>query len=142
MENEQTQMLTVSVNINQSLDVVWDTWNDENQMANWMFISDEYEVMNPKNDLTIGGGYSYSMVSKDGGFNFEYSGTYTHIDFMKYITFELKDGRGVEVVFSVIEDYVNIEMRFEAVAEQDTDVQVIGWQALLVNFKNLVEKIA
>jgi uncharacterized protein YndB with AHSA1/START domain len=139
MDKKQLDILNVSININQSLDVVWDTWNDENQMKYWMFISDDYEVKNPHNDLRIGGGYSYRMVSKNGGFDFNYSGTYTQIDLMKFIAFTLQDGRQAEVVFSVIEDVVHIDMHFETVQEQDFDVQLQGWQALLIHFKNHVE---
>lgn len=119
--------------------MVWDTWNDENQMKYWMFISDDYEVKNPHNDLKIGGGYSYQMVSKNGGFDFDYSGTYTAIELNKFIAFTMNDGRKAEIVFSVIEDVVHIEMQFEPVDEQDIDVQLNGWQALLNNFKNHVE---
>lgn len=142
MEQKLPEILNVSIHINQSLDIVWDSWNDENQMKYWMFISHEYEVKNPKNDLRIGGGYSYQMVSKKEALGFDYGGTYTAIELNKFIDFTMKDGRKAEVIFSVIEDIVQIEIRFEAVEEQDTDVQLSGWQALLTNFKNHVESLS
>lgn len=139
MERDQSEILNVSININQSLDVVWDAWNDEKQMHCWMFISDEYEVKNPRNELKIGGSFSYRMVSGKGGFDFEYSGTYTEIELNKFIAFTMNDGRRTEVVFSVIEDIVRVEIQFESVNEQDVDVQINGWQTMLTNFKLHVE---
>lgn len=141
MEKGQSEVLNVSVSINQSLDIVWDTWNDESHMQYWMFISDDYEVKDPRNELKIGSGFSYRMVSKNGDFDFEYAGTYTAIELNKFIAFTMKDGRRAEVVFSVIEDIVHIEMQFESVGEQDWDVQLDGWQALLNNFKDHVESL-
>lgn len=141
MEKDQLEILNVSININQSLDVVWDTWNDENQMKYWMFTSPDYEIKNAHNHLSIGGGYAYRMVAKSGGVDFDYGGTYTAIELNKFIAFTMTDGRKVEIVFSVIEDVVHIEMQFEAVEEQDADVQLNGWQALLNNFKNHVESV-
>lgn len=141
MEKDQLEILNVSININQSLDVVWDTWNDENQMYYWMFTSPDYEVKNAHNHLAIGGGYTYQMVSKNGGVDFDYGGTYTAIELNHFIAFTMTDGRKAEIVFSVIEDVVHIEMQFEAVEEQDEDVQLNGWQMLLNNFKNHVESV-
>lgn len=142
MKQELPEILNVSIHINQSLDIVWDSWNDENQMKYWMFISDEYEVRHPKNDLKIGGGYSYEMISKKDGVSFDYGGTYIAIELNSFIAFKMKDGRKAEVIFSVIEDVVQIEIRFEAVEEQDVDVQLNGWQSLLNNFKHHVESPA
>lgn len=138
---EKERVLSVSIDINQSLDSVWDTWNDEKHMRYWLFISDDYEVKNSRNDLRIGGGYSYRMVSRNGGVDFDYGGTYTAIELGKYIAFTMKDGRKGEIEFSVIEDVVHLEVKFEAVEEQDANVQLDGWQALLNHFKNHVESL-
>lgn len=139
MDKKQLEIISVNITIHQSLEFVWDTWNDENQMKYWLFLSDDYEITNPKNDLRIGGGYSYLMKSKEGGFDFEYKATYKQIELKKFIAFTLSDSRRVEVAFFEVEDVVHIEIRFEAVREQDLDVQLQGWQKLLFNFKNHIE---
>lgn len=138
---EKERVLSVSIDINQSLDSVWDTWNDEKHMRYWLFISDDYEVKDARNDLRIGGGYSYRMVSRNGGADFDYGGVYTSIELGSYIAFTMKDGRKGEIEFSVIEDVVHLEVKFEAVEEQDANVQLNGWQALLNHFKNHVESL-
>ena len=141
MENKQKEILSVGITINQSLDLVWDTWVDENHMKYWMMISSDYEVKDAKNDLRIGGGYSYKMCSKIGDIQFDYAGTYIDIELKRLLVFTMNDNRRVEVQFSVIEDVVHVEFHFEAVSEQDFDVQVQGWQAMLVFFKKHVESL-
>jgi len=141
MENNQLDLISVIVTINQSLDLVWETWNDETQMKHWAFTTPEYEVRNAKNDLKIGGGYSYEMVSKESDVAFQYAGTYTQIDLNQFISFVLNDGRKVDIEFSLIEDLVYLKLQFEPVLEQDLDVQQEGWQNILNNFKNYVESI-
>lgn len=139
MENKQREILSVGVTINQSLDRVWDTWVDQNHMQYWMVISSDYEVKDAKNDLKIGGGFSYKMCSKIGDIQFDYAGTYVAIELKRLLAFTMNDDRNVEVLFSVIEDVVHIELNFEAVNEQDLDVQIQGWQAMLNYFKKHVE---
>lgn len=141
MENKQREILSVGVTINQSLDRVWDTWVDQNHMQYWMVISSDYEVKDAKNDLKIGGGFSYKMCSKIGDIQFDYAGTYVAIELKRLLAFTMNDDRNVEVLFSVIEDVVHIELNFEAVNEQDLDVQIQGWQAMLNYFKKHVESL-
>lgn len=141
MENKQREILSVGVTINQSLDRVWDTWVDQNHMQYWMVISSDYEVKDAKNDLKIGGGFSYKMCSKIGNIQFDYAGIYVAIELKRLLAFTMNDDRKVEVLFSVIEDVVHIELNFEAVNEQDLDVQIQGWQAMLNYFKKHVESL-
>lgn len=141
MENKQREILSVGVTINQSLDRVWDTWVDQNHMQYWMVISSDYEVKDAKNDLKIGGGFSYKMCSKIGKIQFDYAGIYVAIELKRLLAFTMNDDRKVEVLFSVIEDVVHIELNFEAVNEQDLDVQIQGWQAMLNYFKKHVESL-
>lgn len=138
MENEK-ELLNVSVLINKSLELVWETWNDENQMHNWLFISADYETKNPKVDLRLGGSFSYSMASKVGDFDFEYRATYTEIELFRKIAFTLVDDRKAEVLFSSEAGRTCLQISFESVVEQDNDVQIIGWQTILTNFKNYLE---
>lgn len=138
MENER-ELLNVSVLINKSLELVWNAWNDESQMHNWLFISADYETKNPKVDLRLGGSFSYTMASKAGGFDFEYRATYTEIEIYKKIAFTLVDDRKAEVLFSTEAGRTRLQILFEPVVEQDNDVQLIGWQTILINFKHHLE---
>lgn len=141
MENEK-EILSVSVLINKSLDLVWNTWNDDSQMHNWLFISNEFETKNPRIDLKLGGSFSYSMASKTGDFDFEYRAVYTAIELKKRIAFTLIDGRKAEVKFSTEAKHVHLQIDFEPVVMQDNDVQLAGWQAILTNFKRYVESLS
>jgi len=80
------------------------------------------------------------METKDGKMGFDFEGTFTVVEPMRYIAFRLGDDRAVSVTFSVTDEgTVIVEETFEVENENSAQRQRDGWQAILENFRALVE---
>lgn len=80
------------------------------------------------------------MEAKDGSFGFDFEGIYDSIITNEKISYTLLDDRKVTILFSQTENEVKITETFEAENENPLELQQFGWQAILNNFKNYVEK--
>jgi uncharacterized protein YndB with AHSA1/START domain len=79
------------------------------------------------------------MAAKDGSFSFDFAGVYSNIVLHKLIEYTLNDGRKVSIVISENENTTTIVETFEPETENTIELQQLGWQAILDNFKNYVE---
>ena len=79
------------------------------------------------------------MEAKDGSFGFDFSGTYTDVVTQSSITYTLDDNRTVAIHFTKQNGVTNIVETFEMENENPEEMQRMGWQAILDNFKNYVE---
>jgi len=79
------------------------------------------------------------MAAKDGSFSFDFWGIYDVIEEFITIYSTLGDGRKMWIDFSEDGDSTRIEERFEAETENTVELQQMGWQAILDNFKKYCE---
>ncbi len=78
------------------------------------------------------------MEAKDGSMGFDYSGVYKDIEPLKKIEKRLDDGRAFTIQNSAQNGTTTVTETFEP-DENNIDLQMQGWQAILNNFKAYVE---
>jgi uncharacterized protein YndB with AHSA1/START domain len=134
-------VITVNVLVNASLESVWDSWTNPKHIVNWNFASDDWHAPKASNDLQVGGMFVYTMAAKDESFSFDFSGKFTELTVEKSISYLLDDGRKVDISFEMFEGQVMVIESFEAETENTEELQRMGWQAILDNFKKYTESI-
>ena len=137
MENKTK--ITVECTIKSSLDKVWDFWTIPEHIMQWNHASDDWYTPKATNNLIVGGRFCYTMAAKDGSFSFDFEGTYKEVIEKKSIKYTLDDDREVSIDFIAIGDTIEIVESFEAETQNTIELQQSGWQAILNNFKKLVE---
>ncbi|MBC6110771.1 SRPBCC family protein [Pedobacter fastidiosus] len=138
MENRTP--ITVSASINATVEKVWEFWNNPEHIKNWAFASADWHAPKAENDLHIGGKFSTTMAAKDGKMSFDFGGTYTAVEENKLIEYTLADDRRVKIVFEADGDKTLVTETFDAEETNPVEMQQIGWQAILNNFKKLAEE--
>ena len=71
--------ITVESLIKAPIDLVWNTYNNPQDIQQWNTASPEWHTVNSVNDLRVGGAFSNRMEAKDGSMGFDFAGTYTEI---------------------------------------------------------------
>ena len=132
--------ITVSVRIHAPVEKVWNYWTDPVHIVNWNHASFDWYTPKAENDLKTGGKFSYRMEARDGSMGFNFSGEYTEILLLKRIKFRLDDGRKVQVLFEANGEECILTETFEAEPMNSLELQQQGWQAILDNFRNYVER--
>ena len=133
------EKITVSVEVRAPLETVWRKWTSPEDVKAWNSASDDWHTPAAENYLRPGGTFCYRMAAKDGGFGFDFSGTYDEVSPGSRIAYTLGDGRKVSVTFGPIEDGVRIIETFDAEASNPLSLQQAGWQAILDRFKRYAE---
>lgn len=137
--------ISVSVNIASSLEKVWDCFTNPLHITHWNFAADTWECPTADNDLRVGGKFSYVMRAKDGSAEFIFGGTYTAVDFLKQIKYQMNTEseeeatREVEVYFAESNEGVVVTEFFDPENQNSLELQQQGWQAILNNFKKYCE---
>ena len=80
------------------------------------------------------------MEAKDGSAGFDFEGTYTRVAPRKLIEYRMPDGRGVRIEFTERAGAVHVSETFDAETENTPELQRQGWQAILDNFAQHVQK--
>jgi len=131
--------ITIKTTTNAPIEKVWKYFTEPEYIKQWNNASPDWHTPAASNDLTVGGKFSYTMAAKDGSFSFDFEGIYDDIQANKLISYTIADGRKVEVNFETDGDTVEITETFEAENQNPIEMQRGGWQAILENFKILVE---
>ncbi|TWI85011.1 uncharacterized protein YndB with AHSA1/START domain [Lacibacter cauensis] len=140
METQAT-VITVEAIVHAPITTVWDSWNNPDHITQWAFASPNWHTPWAKNDLRVGGSFSSRMEAKDGSFGFEFGGVYDAVTTNELIAYTMADGRKVMVEFSAEGDATKVVERFDAENENPVDMQQMGWQAILDNFKKYTESL-
>lgn len=137
MENE----IIIDVMINASVEKVWNFYTDPIHIVNWNAASDDWHTTKSENDLRIGKGFSSRMEAKDGSFGFDFKGIYTAIKLNELLEYFIDgDDRKVKVEFHSFNSKTKVIISFEPEHVNSIDRQRFGWQSILNNFKDYVEK--
>lgn len=139
MATQEKTAITIKADVNAPVEKVWTYWNEPDHITQWNHASDDWHSPWAKNDLRVGGTLAARMEAKDGSFGFEFGGIYDEIQKHKYIGYTLGDGRKVEIWFTPEGDKTAIVETFEAESENSLEMQQMGWQAILDNFKKYAE---
>ncbi|RZM12828.1 MAG: polyketide cyclase, partial [Pedobacter sp.] len=103
------------------------------------YASEDWHTPYADNDLRTGGKFKSTMAAKDGSFSFDFEGEYTDVEENKTIAYEMADGRTVKVSFLDQGESTKIIETFDAEDTNSIDMQRLGWQAILDNFKRYAE---
>lgn len=137
MKTKET--ITVETLVNASIEKVWTFWTKPEHITKWNAASDDWHTTRAENDLRIEGKFLSRMEAKDGSFGFDFEGGYTDVIINGKISYTLLDDRKVTITFSQTENGIQITETFEAENQNPLELQKLGWQAILNNFKNYVE---
>lgn len=131
--------ITVTVQIDAPLEVVWACWITPEAIMKWNHASDDWHTPQVTNDLKKNGHFNYRMEAKDGSMGFDFEGTYTAIIPLSQIDYTLGDDRKVTVLFTTVDHKTEVTEIFEPETIHDLDLQRAGWLAILNNFKKYVD---
>jgi len=134
------KLLTVRATIKAPLHEVWNYWTNPNHIMHWNFASADWHCPSATNKLEVGGEFHYEMAAKDGTESFDFWGTYQSIEFNKHIDILIGDGRKLMVSFEETSEGTLLTEQFEPETMNAVELQEAGWQSILDNFKNYVEK--
>jgi len=129
------QIISVSTFIPKAISLVWNRWTLAEHIIYWNFASEDWCCPFAINDVFVGGRFAWRMEAKDGSFGFDFTGRYTHIEEHKCLEYTLDDDRKVSIQINECTDGVELVETFEAEAENSIELQSMGWQAILDNFK-------
>ena len=139
MEAAEKINITVEVTIQASIEKVWSCWNRPEHITQWNKASDGWHTPHSTNDFRVGGKFSSRMEAKDGSFGFDFWGVYNEVKTNQLLIYTLGDGRKVSISFNPDGKSIKVTETFEAEEENSIELQKIGWQAILDNFKKYTE---
>lgn len=135
------ESITVETLVDAPIEKVWAFWTKPEHITKWNNASEDWHTTRVENDLRIGGKFLSRMEAKDGSFGFDFEGIYDEVLTNEKISYTLLDYRKVIITFLATDNGVKIIETFEAETENTLELQKMGWQAILTNFKNCVEKV-
>jgi uncharacterized protein YndB with AHSA1/START domain len=139
MESSDKIMITVETRICASVDLVWKLWTNPEDIVCWNHASDDWHTTSADNFLEAGGKFNYRMEAKNGTFGFDFWGIYNKVIDQQLIEITLGDERKMRVTFLAKNGETEVVETFEAESENSLEMQRIGWQAILDNFKKYAE---
>ena len=134
--------ISIETHVQASLQTVWSAWTKAEHVQKWNFASPEWHCPSATNDLRIDGEFHYCMAAKDGSMEFDFWGKYQQIILEKQIDIVLGDGRHMFVYFESSPNGTLVRQAIEPEKENPEEMQQMGWQMILTNFKNYTEGLA
>jgi len=139
MDTNGKTTITVRVLIDSPIDRVWKIWTTPEDIVKWNYASEDWHSPQVYNDLRVGGTFNYRMEARDGSYGFDFKGVYNKVNANELIEYTIDDSRKVKINFSTLDGKTEIVETFEAENVNSFDMQRDGWQAILDNFKKVVE---
>lgn len=133
------EKVTVAATINTPVEKVWNYWNAPEHISGWCFASPEWHAPRAENDLSVGGKFLTRMEARDGSIGFDFWGIYDAVETHTHIAYTLGDNRQVTIDFISHGDSTEVIETFDAEDQNPVEMQQMGWQAILNNFKNYTE---
>ncbi|NPU94824.1 MAG: polyketide cyclase [Gammaproteobacteria bacterium] len=130
--------ITVETKVGAPASRVWQAYTTPEDIVQWNAASDDWHTTKSSVDLRVGGHFCSRMEAKDGGFGFDFEGTYTSVVPERRIEYAFGD-RFATVEFTEGSDGVNVRVTFDAEETHSVEQQQGGWQAILDNFARYVE---
>lgn len=137
-----TSVITVKTTIEAPVEKVWQLWTDPEHVVNWNYATSGWHTPSAVNDLREGGSFRYRMEEITGTTGFNFEGTYTELIPYERIGYQMPDGRKVTLEFISENDITSIVESFIPEPSHSLEMQKVGWQAILDNFKRYVESFS
>lgn len=132
------EKIIVTTIITSNIQKVWDMWTMPEHITQWNFASPDWECPKAENDVRVDGVFSSTMAAKDGLTSFDFVGTYIEVIPLELLVYSFGD-RIAKVSFTQEGDVVHITETFDPETENPREMQQVGWQTILDNFKHYVE---
>lgn len=139
LETTEKTIITVQAVIIAPVEKVWKFWTTPEDIVKWNHASDAWHTTRSENDVRKGGKFLSRMEAKDGSEGFDFEGVYKTVKTNELIEYSMSDGRKVKIDFTGKGNETKIEESFDAESTNPVELQRIGWQAILDNFKKYVE---
>ena len=136
MENKCIKVEVIVKNI---ISKVWDFWTQPEHIKKWNLATEEWHCPDATTDFKVGGIFNYRMEAKDESMKFDFTGKYSIIITNERISYNLEDGRKVNINFIKEGVKTKVIESFELDSEGSEEIQKQGWQAILNNFKKYAE---
>ncbi len=120
---------------------VWEAYTTPADIVHWNSGHPDWHTPSASVDLRVGGAFTSRMEAKDGSMGFDFAGTYTKVEKNSLIEYAFGD-RAATVSFSEGPNGVTVGVDFDGEEENPVEMQRVGWQTILDNFKNHAEKTA
>jgi uncharacterized protein YndB with AHSA1/START domain len=134
-----TNAITVKTIIDASIEKVWQCWITPQHIMQWNHAGDDWHCPASTYSVEVGGKFSATMASKDGNFSFDFWGIHDQIITHQLIASTMGDRRKMKVEFIAIGNTTEVIEMFEPESENPLEMQQIGWQMILDNFKKYCE---
>ena len=118
---------------------VWECYTSPEHIVHWNFASDDWCCPAAHVELIIGGKYHTRMAAKDDSFAFDFEAIIDEVRALEKMSYTMLDGRKAEILLNKIDQGTFISVEFDAENENPVEMQRVGWQAILNNFKKYVE---
>lgn len=141
MKNSEKTQITVKTTIQAPIEKVWERWTNPAHLVFWNSASDDWHSPRAENDLRVNGKFNTRMEAKDGSAGFDFEGTYTKVEPLSRIDYQLTDGRQVKISFQKQDGYTQLTETFDAENLHPIEMQQAGWQAILDRFKSYSEQL-
>lgn len=141
MTTKEKNIITVETTVLAPVEQVWNSWTQPGHITKWNAANDDWHCPKAENDLRKGGKFSSIMAAKDGSMEFDFSGIYDEVVLNKLIEYTLGDDRKVKIVFESKGNETLVTETFEAEGSNPIEMQQMGWQAILDNFKQYTESL-
>ena len=134
-----TQRISIEAVVNRTRGDVWNFFNLPEYITKWNFASDDWSCPRADNDLRVGGRLCSRMEAKDGSYGFDFEAIYDEVIPEAKLAYTMTDGRQAETSFEDLGDKTRVSTTFDPDKENPADMQKMGWQAILDNFKRYAE---
>lgn len=133
------EKISIETIVKAPLAVVWQAWNNPDDIIQWNAASDDWHTPRASVDLRVGGSFTSRMEARDGSMGFDFSGTYLQVVEHALIEYAMEDGRPVRIEFRESPDGTRVTESFDAEGTHTLEQQRDGWQAILNRFARHVE---
>jgi len=134
------EMIHTEITVHVPIEEAWAYWTLPEHIMHWNFASKDWQCPQAINDLRTGGTFNYRMEAKDKSAGFDFYGVYEVVEEFTKINYTLGDERKVHIQFIPEGEDTHILQNFEAESENPVDLQRFGWQAIMNQYKEYVEK--
>jgi uncharacterized protein YndB with AHSA1/START domain len=131
--------ITIEAEVFADTKKVWDCYTLPEHITKWNFASEDWHCPKAENDLRVGGKFKSRMEAKDGSFGFDFEGIYDEVIDLKKIAYTMLDDRQAITTFENLDGKTKVTTTFDAESQNSVEMQRMGWQAILNNFKKYVE---
>jgi uncharacterized protein YndB with AHSA1/START domain len=140
MTTTEKTRITVEATINAPVEKVWKLWTEPKHITQWNNASEDWHTPKAENDLRVGGKFLSRMEAKDGSAGFDFEGVYEEVKTHERVVYSMSDGRRVDIQFKEEENTTTVTETFDAETTHSIEMQKEGWQSILNNFKEYVER--